>query len=70
MALLAFVPFHVAAHGEATLSSPSPSVVPGMSITLNGAGFAPGEVYQLVLRGPWVSTHSSPSARRLTAPSW
>lgn len=44
-------PAKLAAHGEATLESPSSSVAAGGSLTLNGAGFAPGQVHRLVLRG-------------------
>lgn len=41
----------LAAHGEATLRSPSGSVPAGETILLNGSGFTPGQTHRLLLRG-------------------
>lgn len=41
------VPFH----GDATLESPTTSVVAGELLTLNGSSFVPGQKHRLVLRG-------------------
>ncbi|NIP60329.1 MAG: hypothetical protein GWN71_34290 [Gammaproteobacteria bacterium] len=41
----------LAAHGEATLESPSSSATAGSALTLNGKGFAPGQAHRIVLRG-------------------
>lgn len=50
-ALIAFGATDVAAHGEATLSSPSSSATVGATLTLTGSGFVPGEAHRLLLRG-------------------
>ena len=51
LAFLAFGAGNLAAHGEATLKSPSETVPAGAMIVLNGASFAPGEEHLLLLRG-------------------
>lgn len=51
IALLALVAGEAAAHGEATLTSPSSSATAGSALTLMGSGFVPGEAHRLLLRG-------------------